>query len=203
MEKEEAIKIIVECAKKYKQNLLNRNLLFVCLDVNKNVKIYEMIFERNNFLHLTGVAFENKKLSAREFFNMSINGTLSPRIIKLMPDGTTELKLSVLPYLVSSYLGANMLGDFSSRTPFLYTEKLAGNVRGCMGFVLKEGTKYYIPNTVLNVDIRDVVKNKERIIAVYRKNINEKKYVENIHKVNNVDFNLLKYPLEFEYLKKL
>ena len=36
----------------------------------------------------------------------------------------------------------------------LVAEKLAGGVKGCMGFVLDEETGYYTPNTVLNFDIR-------------------------------------------------
>ena len=53
--KEQALQIIIECAKKYKENLLNRQLLFICSDKNNNISSLEVSFDASNFLHLTGV----------------------------------------------------------------------------------------------------------------------------------------------------
>ena len=51
-----------------------------------------------------------------------------------------------------------MVGDFNGCNPKLYTEKLAGGVKACLGFV-KTHRAEYVPNTVLNTDIRTVTKN--------------------------------------------
>ena len=51
---------------------------------------------------------------------------------------------------------ASMLGEFTDRGPKLYSEKVAGNVCACMGFVADSYTKLNVPNTLLKKDIRDV-----------------------------------------------
>ena len=38
----------------------------------------------------------------------------------------------------------------------MFTEKAAGNVCGCIGFVQDKNTKLNVPNTLLKKDIRDV-----------------------------------------------
>ena len=59
--------------------------------------------------------------------------------------------------------------NFNGSKPKLYTEKLTGNTLGCMGLV-KKGS-YYVPITALKEDIRDLVIEKERIIAIFSKRI--------------------------------
>lgn len=49
-----------------------------------------------------------------------------------------------------------MIGDFTDREPKLYSEKAAGNVCGCVGFVKDRNTGFNVPNTLLKKDIRDV-----------------------------------------------
>ena len=51
---------------------------------------------------------------------------------------------------------ATMIGEFTDRGPKLFTEKAAGNVCGCIGFVQDKNTKLNVPNTLLKKDIRDV-----------------------------------------------
>jgi len=38
----------------------------------------------------------------------------------------------------------------------LFTEKVAGNVRGCIGFIQDRHTRLNVPNTLLKKDIRDI-----------------------------------------------
>ena len=40
-----------------------------------------------------------------------------------------------------------MIGDFTDRGPKLFTEKAAGNVCGCIGFVKDRNTRLNVPNT--------------------------------------------------------
>lgn len=47
---------------------------------------------------------------------------------ELSSDGTTQLKLQVLPSLIKSNLSANMIGNPDENRPKLYTEKLIGNI---------------------------------------------------------------------------
>lgn len=52
------IKILTQAAILYKNNLLNKNVMFI--HYNRKTKEYfatEMLFEKRHFLHLTGVEF--------------------------------------------------------------------------------------------------------------------------------------------------
>lgn len=42
--KEQAVKIITDCAEKYNNELLNKTLLFICTDKHKHIVYYEFSF---------------------------------------------------------------------------------------------------------------------------------------------------------------
>ncbi len=52
MKKEEALKIILACADKFQKNLVNKNLLFICADKNRNISTMEVAFVKGNYLHI-------------------------------------------------------------------------------------------------------------------------------------------------------
>lgn len=208
--KEKAIKIITTCAKIYDKELCNRCLLFVCADKHKNVSYMEFTFKERNFLHLTGVCLVNKtktetgnfsadekiNISAVEFYEKCLSGKLSPKDFEFSEEGTTQLKLDVLPYVLTKNLSANMIGDFNSNRPKLYTQKLVGGSKACIGFVLDEKKNLYVPNTILNCDLRDEVSGYVRIIETYRKYFDECVYNEIVYKAKKVDWDRIIYPDE-------
>ncbi len=53
--KQQAVSIIVNCAKKYKECLEGYQLLFLLKDKHKNISSLEVEFNSYNFLHLTGI----------------------------------------------------------------------------------------------------------------------------------------------------
>lgn len=78
-------------------------------------------------------------------------------------------------------ISAKMVGDFNGCNPKLYTEKLAGGVKACLGFV-KTHRAEYVPNTVLNTDIRTVTKISQQVIATYRRKNSASPYQELVYK---------------------
>lgn len=201
MKKDEALKRLFECAKLYKENLAGRNLLLICMDWYSRTSALCIQFSSSAFLHLTGVKFKNRKrLSPGEFFDKCLKKRLSTNEFEMASDGTTEIKLQVLPSLFEKHLSAKMVGDYSLRAPLLVTEKLAGGVRGCMGFVFDKKTGYYVPNTILNLDIRTYISNQVRVIATFRKNKDEEKYSEIVYKAKKLDWSQIKFPTEYTYL---
>ncbi len=150
MKKSAALKIIFDCAEIYHNQLENNNLLFVFGTV-KSTQYLEAVFLARNFLHLTGVVYHKRSL---EFYNAALDKRLGISDFSLIPNGTSEMKLLVLPKLMEVYHSAKMIGDYNSTKFVLYTEKLAGNITACLGFIRKG--RYYIPNTALKEDIRDV-----------------------------------------------
>ena len=86
------------------------------------------------------------------------------------------MKLSILPQLMKFQTCAKMVGVYDYKKSVLYTEKIAGNIYACMGFI-KEENDYYIPNTALREDIRDIsIQPQKRVLAIFKKNISQKFY---------------------------
>lgn len=173
MKKEEAVHIIVSCAKQYHENLENQNLLFVFGEASQ-IDFFESRFLPENFVHLTGIVIENK-IGRSEFYERCIKNKIRLNDFSFKSDGTTEMKLTVLPRLMEIHRCANMVGDYDCSGTNLYTEKVAGNVCACLGFVCKG--KYYIPNTALKEDVRDITTVPwHRVLAIYKKDIHQEYY---------------------------
>ena len=173
MRKTEALRIIHNCALSYKQNLAHKNLLFVTTQDTKTT-CFETAFLPRNFLHLVGAS---TKLGSTEFYSMAIRGRLGEQDFGFMTDGTTEMKLNVLPQLMNIHISARMAGDYDFSKSLLVTDKLAGTVTAAMGF-RKTGDKgIYVPNSALNTDLRLIsIKPVQRIAAIFQKSKLDKKY---------------------------
>lgn len=203
MDKKDALKVLFQCAKLYQENLEGRNILLIGANNSLNkVEAMELLFEKTNFMHLTGVKFEDgKRLPPDTFYNLCIQKRLSINDFCLAEDGTTGMKLEVLPNIFGSkYLAANMVGDFNDRRPALFTDKLAGNERACVGFKFDKDIECYAPNTVLKLDMRDVISNRQRIISAYWKKKDDPQYCDLVYKAKKVDWSKVRYPKEFAYI---
>ncbi|MCD8118015.1 MAG: PBECR4 domain-containing protein [Lachnospiraceae bacterium] len=196
----------------------NKSLLFVCLDKHKNISCIEFSFYNYNFLHLTGlkttkrfVAESNEqsdintasdKIPAVRFYEKCLDHKLMTTDFEFSDSGTTPMKLDVLPLVICKNLSANMIGDFNSPHPKLYTEKVAGGTKAYIGFIKDNITHMYVPNTVVKEDLRKNVTNYVRIIATYRKNIDETEYSEIVYTAKKVEWDKVKFPEYYEYLPK-
>jgi hypothetical protein len=207
--KDDAVKIITSCARKYNEELEGKSLLFICTDKHKRAFSVEVSFNSSNYLHLTGLKVRKKQtanttddgvLSAERFYRKCMEHKLSPADFDFSEDGTTHLKLAVLPYIISKNLCASMVGDFSATNPKLYTEKLVGGTKACVGFVIDSITGKYVPNTVIKEDIRNVTKNALRIILVYRKTMSDPQYEELTYAAKKVDWSAVVLPDDLSYL---
>ena len=159
--KAEAIGIVVRCAQTYKQELDGKNLLFICTDKHKKTIPIELSFYGNNYLHLTGLKAPKSEngdiaveLFANDFYQKCLDHKLSPTDFDFAEDGTTHMKLDVLPTVISKNLQAKMIGNYDSIKPRLYTEKVAGSTNACIGFVLDQDMQQYVPNTVVKEDLQ-------------------------------------------------
>jgi hypothetical protein len=95
-------------------------------------------------------------------------------------NGTTPLKLEVLPQLMEIYKNARMVGDYDNSRAYLYTEKIAGGVTANLGFVKDENypeSGFYVPNTTIKDDIRNMsLKPVQRVLAIWVKKAPDSKY---------------------------
>ena len=159
---EEAIRIIYKCAVDYRENLSNKFVLFITAKDNKSTG-FETLFLPQNYKHLTGVS---SKLSGADFFGLAARNRLSPNEITLAEDGTTDLKLDVLPQLMNIHLTARMVGDYDYSKSLLVADKIAGTVTAALGFV--QAKNIYLPKTALKADVRDITiqSTRRRIVAI-------------------------------------
>ncbi len=175
MNKKTALKIISDAALIYKESFINRNLV-VIFGNPKEAECVEIKGSSSNYLHLTGMKINKSNCeSADTFFKRAIDGKLSERDFEFK-DGSTVQKLQVLKQVMNITKNANMIGDYNCNSSHikLSTHKLAGNVKACIGFI--RNGRFYIPNTVLNSDIRNETVNVQRILLILSKSISEDCY---------------------------
>lgn len=170
MRKTDAIRVIYRAAEIYDKQLCNKKLLIIYNAPNKPDFI-ETIAYPSNFLHLTGVKLNNN--SAERFYDDACDRKLKESDFEFK-DETTEQKLNILTQVLRISSNAKMIGDFNNSWLMLQTDKLAGGVNACLGFI-KIGD-HYVPNTVLETDIRQESTNVQKVLAVLSKHITEEKY---------------------------
>ncbi len=191
MDKRRAIQIITKAAAEYQRELEDQKLLFLygtASEVRKHlqagetrlisIKSYEVTFHRHNFQHLTGVRVNSREIkSAIHFYEKCLAKRLTENDFSFAGDGSTVQKLGILENMMQIKHNAAMIGDFTDRGPKLYTEKVAGGVCGCIGFVNDKNTGLNVPNTLLKKDIRDVTASPvQKIYAVFSKSYMAEKY---------------------------
>jgi len=172
----EILKVILECAKLYQTYLVDKDVLFIYkIKVTNRYEHLEASFKPHNFFHLTGIENPNN-ISALSFYDRCISNTLKEADIQ--KDRYTDLKLSVLPELMQIHRNANMLGPSSGSTNCkVYTEKFAGNTRGCLGFKAEtDNPNCIIPSTALREDVRTITNPTNQIMAIYYKHYESKLY---------------------------
>ena len=104
---------------------------------------------------------------------------------------------------MSKNLSANMLADYAGKNLKLYTEKIAGNVTACMGFIKEEKSGLYVPNTILRRDMRDISESQKRILAAFQKNKTEKLFTSVVYIAKNINLAEIPFPENLRYLKEL
>ena len=186
MDKRRAIQIMTKAAQLYKEHLEDQKVLFLYglpKEVNKQLQ------ESNNFLHLTGVRLNKKETaSAIHFYQKCLDKRLTENDFVFAKDGSTGQKLDILERMMLIKKNVTMIGEFTDRGPKLYTEKAAGNICGCIGFVKDKNTKLNVPNTLLKKDIRDVTAQPTyKVFAVISKHYTDEKYTNLVKMDKSID----------------
>ena len=184
MDKRRAIQIMTKAAQLYKEHLEDQKVLFLYgLPKEVNKQLQEVVFHRYNFLHLTGVRLNKKETaSAIHFYQKCLDKRLTENDFVFAKDGSTGQKLDILERMMLIKKNVTMIG------PKLYTEKAAGNICGCIGFVKDKNTKLNVPNTLLKKDIRDVTAQPTyKVFAVISKHYTDEKYTNLVKMDKSID----------------
>lgn len=196
MDKKQALSVIYDCAKKYDKNLKNDNIMFIIENKKgkKKLSFIQTIYYAYNFLHLTGINYDsNKNLkTAKNFYSNLLKGKISYKKISFKNPITTELKLEILHNLCSIDKTAKFIGNYSdSIKDNLYTEKVIGNISYCFGLIKDKNTEYYLPNSAIKDNIRNITNDFSNIVAILKKEKNKKQYSNITYIKNNFDLNNL------------
>lgn len=213
MDKRRAIPILTKAAELYRDNLEDQKILFlygIPSEINKqlqtkvkrlsSMQYYEVAFHRYNFLHLTGVRLNKMSTaSAIHFYQKCLDKRLKEDDFSFSKDGSTGQKLDILEKMMLIKKNVTMIGDFTDRGPKLFTEKAAGNICGCIGFVQDRNTKLNVPNTLLKKDIRDVTAQPTyKVFAVFYKDYKDEKYSLVTKLDKSIDLNGIHFNDEIE-----
>ncbi len=177
-----AINIITNAAKDYKQILSNQNFIFIFKNRNDNsIDYFEAVFLDRNFQHLTGIDFTdtNGKILHKSlyFYKKCLNGKIKENEISYKADGTTELKLKALPLIINFLNSSKMTATYNSFKPKLSVDRLVGTTNFCIGFT--KDKDFFVPSSCLLEDIRNLSDVTHQILAIYSKSSNNKKTVYN------------------------
>lgn len=203
--KERDMNVLKECAILYKLNLMNKNLLVVS-SYNKQISVASIEFNKNNYKHLTGVV---TPLSANKFMDALLGDRLSFDDWDYKKDGTSQLKIRALPQMVEFYKSARMIGTYSGNRIYLKSDICFGGVYCYLGLIVDKNNKnltedIYVPNSLINGNIKGDTSNQERILAIFRKNKKDTKYKEMTYLAKDVELHQLKkYIKEYVFLGPL
>ena len=180
LNKDKALKIIINCAKIYNEELKDNNFkIFYIKDSEQ--KSVEIQFRDTNFKHLTGV---ETKIPAKMFYEACISNKLSVNDFKIDNKGNVQRKLNVLPALNSLFTGACQIGPYDERFGIkLRSDYMVGKNYICVGFKKQERKDF--PITLLSEDIRKQTHPTYKVIKIMKKKYFEKEYSECVYVSKN------------------
>lgn len=185
MNKTEAIRKLSQAAKTYDKLLCGKNLLIIFNNPSKPLLVETKAIPAN-FLHLTGMEadkdnilkdVEDQNSNYKEiFYQKCLNNKLRFNDFEFKRDGTTEQKLDCLDAALNIQKNSRMIGDYNNNRIYLKTTKFVGGVNCCLGLYAQNG--YFVPNTVINGDIKNEVYQYSQVLAILSKKIEDEIYNE-------------------------
>lgn len=174
MNKQQTLKTLQEAIFLYEENLANKKIL-ILYENEKEIEKLEIIFKRNNFLHLTGIDIKDSNLNPSIFYKKLLNQRLSLNDFRIKSNGTTQLKIQILNQISSINKFINSTGDYQASRKFLLADKVIGNHNICL--CLKNiGNADYIPISALQENIKKITYRQYKIIGIATKPLKNKVY---------------------------
>ena len=223
--------------KKYDERLLNKVILILYADIsNKDLKKLpfeklktfkiiglEIIFEKENFMHLVGITRESIKIPLEVFYdNIKVDKIL---LSDFEVSEYTSKKNSVFPQLPLALRIVGTVGNYNYSKPYIKADKIVGSTKKMNTAVLgireklikipNLSIKTYAPVSLLEEITENLIKKdtQRKILVIFEKTLNEKYYnklscknkdypLENLY--NNKEFyNLLTFELQEKILLEI
>lgn len=130
-------------------------------------------FRDMNFLHLTGI---ETVLKAKQFYKACLDHKLAEKDIINFTKGKTQQKLAVIPYLSDILYNNCMIGYSIDNGIYLQADYFVGNTKGILSIGFRFGKMVDYPVTLYNGDVRKMISPACKVLAIFSKRYNEKKY---------------------------
>jgi hypothetical protein len=198
--KEDARRIVLNCAKQYKEKLLNKKMLVIYRERNNNSICYiEVVFYERNYQHLTGLELIDREGNvihnqSVNFYRKCVENKLGLSEFRFRQDGTAFLKLQALPSLVNITKITKITGDYNSVRPYLFVDKVMGGVNFCLG--LSKEDDAYVPSSALLEDIKKLSNTPSQVLAIFEKNMADETYAVIKHVAKGLNLNNIVFPKE-------
>lgn len=195
---EEARRIVMQCAKQYQMNLLDKQFIFIYRDrCDSRVKALELKFGKSNYQHLTGIDMIDVDGNVREhvselFYSKCLNNQLAKGEIQFKKNGITNLKLLALPVMMGIHKVTKIAGDFNYSRPYLVVDKVIGNANFCLG--VRQADEYYVPVSALLEDINHLTNVQSQVLAILSRETGDEKYSSIRHVAKGLNLNHLVIP---------
>ena len=205
--KNDARRRVLNCAKQYQQNLLNKKLIIIYRERKDNsIRYIEVVFHERNYQHLTGLELIDKKGNvlcnqSMNFYRKCIENKLGLEEFRFKQDGTTQLKLAALPVLMDISKITKITGDYNNVRPYLFVDKVMGGVNFCLG--LSGEDNVYVPSSALLEDIKRLTDAPSQVLAILEKEVDEDIYSTVKHVAKGLNLNNIILPQEIHSLIKL
>lgn len=202
MKKEEARRIVLNCAKLYQQRLLNKKFLIIYRDRKSNqICSIEVVFRERNYQHLTGLELIGKDghvlyNQSLNFYRKCIENKLGLEEFEFRRDGTAYLKLAALPVLTDITKITKIIGDYNRSRPYLLVDKVIGGVHFCLG--LSRDDRIYVPSSALLENIKKLTDAPSQVLAIFEKDIQENLYSTVKHVAKGLNLNHITFPVEIK-----
>ena len=162
--KEQAVKIITQCANEYETELRNKRFVLAYEDNNKLQ--YKIVgFKAGNFLHLTGV---DAKTSATRFYEKCLDRKLSKNDFEFDKHNQCHLKLTVLPMLSKMFYNHSLRGDFARSGLWIEVDYFIGTTNRLLSLGFREGNGADYPVSLYQQDVKQLVITPQKVLGVWR-----------------------------------
>lgn len=205
--KEDARRQVLNCAKQYRQKLLNKKMIIIYRERHDNaIRYIEVVFHERNYQHLTGLELIDEKGNvlrnqSMNFYRKCIENKLGLDEFQFKQDGTTQLKLAALPVLMDISKITKITGDYNNVRPYLFVDKVMGGVNFCLG--LSKEDSAYVPSSALLEDIKKLTDTPSQVLAILEKDKDADIYTVIKHVAKGLNLAHLTLPEEIEKIINL
>lgn len=182
--KKEAIQIVTQAAKDYRQRYEQHRFLIVYRGNDGALEMEEASFTAQNYLHLTGLV---TKLPPATFYDACLNGQLAEDDFRFDDYGNAHRKLAVLPYLKELLYGSSLIGEYTPSGIRLYADYFVGDSRGSMSLGFKRVKRTSFPSTLYQGSAREVTIKAFKVLAVFTKHYKDGEYADCIYIARDED----------------